>query len=370
MEVQFGKTVNLSQAASLIKNNPDLTFLLQGEPGIGKSSILESIAEDLGYEHAYIDVPNMDLGDIAMPVIDHATRTTKYYPNARFKIHGREIDVNNPSSTHNPNHKPKPVVIMLDEFTKGPDPVKNMLHPMFEKKNRRLGSESLLPQDIVFLTGNQSADGVGDSMKAHTRSRIVPVTVRKPDADEWVAWGINHDIAPEVLAFVSRYPHVMASYMDESQKDNPYIFHPKRAQQSFICPRSLHTASSIVKNRKHYDSDSLIAALTGAIGEAGARDLQAFIEFADQLPTWEATVTQPKVAPVPTSPGACAVVVFGAISRVTEKTIAPFMEYLERFETEWQAVFAVQIAKTASKQSIAFGCNKFANWLAANQDLL
>ena len=70
------------------------------------------------------------------------------------------------------------------------------------------------------------------------------------------------------------------------------------------------------------------------------------------------------------SAGACAIVIFGGIARVTKETIAPFMEYLERFEPEWQAVFAVNIAKTPSKQAIAFGCKKFSDWVAKNQDLL
>ena len=168
-EVKFGKAITLKQAAALIKSNPETRFLLQGEPGIGKSSILETIADSLGYDHAYIDVPNMDLGDIAMPVIDHETKTTRYYPNARFKI-----------------HEGKPVVIMLDEFTKGADPVKNMLHPMLEKANPRLGDIPLNKQNIVFPTGNLTTDGVGDSLKSHSHNRLVPVTISKPTAEEWI----------------------------------------------------------------------------------------------------------------------------------------------------------------------------------------
>lgn len=352
--VNFGKTITLKQAATLIKANPETRFLLQGEPGIGKSSLLEAIAADLNYDYAYIDVPNMDLGDIAMPVVDHATRTTKYYPNARFKLQDN-----------------KPVVIMLDEFTKGAEPVKNMLHPLLEKANPRLGDIPLGRSSVVFLTGNLSTDGVGDSLKAHSRNRIVPVTIAKPTADEWIDWGINHEVAPEVLAWVSRFPHVLASYLDtDGKNENPYIYDPRKPQASFVSPRSLHTASNIVKSRHQLDADTVIAALTGAIGESGARDMQAFIEFSDQLPTWEATITQPKHAPIPTSPGACAIVVFGAIAKVDRSTITPFMEYLERFEPEWQAVFAINIAKTPSKQAVAFSCKAFADWVAKNQDLL
>ena len=352
-EVKFGKAVTLKQAGNLIKTNPETRFLLRGEPGIGKSSLLKDIAEGLGYEYAYIDVPNMDLGDIAMPVIDHETKTTRYYPNARFKV-----------------HEGKPVVIMLDEFTKGADPVKNMLHPMLEKANPRLGDLSLNKNCVVFMTGNLSSDGVGDTLKAHSMNRVVPITVSKPTADEWLEWAIPRGIEPEVCAWVNRFPQAMASYTDGDQSDNPYIYNPKKTMGAFVSPRSLETASNIVRTRRDNDPDAVIAALTGALGEAGARDMQAYIEFADQLPTWETIIDSPQTTNVPSKPGACAITVFSAISRVDKDNINPFMKYLERFDAEWQAVFAINIAKTPGKQAIAFSSKSFADWVAKNQDLL
>jgi hypothetical protein len=55
---------------------------------------------------------------------------------------------------------------------------------------------------------------------------------------------------------------------------------------------------------------------------------------------------------------------------MTKESITPFMEYLNRFDAEWQAVFAINIAKTPSKQAIAFSCKAFSDWVAKNQDLL
>jgi MoxR-like ATPase len=352
-EIHFGKSVTLKQAATLIATNPTTRFMLRGEPGIGKSSLLRSVAEQLGFDHAYIDVPNMDLGDIAMPVIDHDSKTTRYYPNARFKV-----------------HEGKPLVIMLDEFSKGADPVKNMLHPMLEKANPRLGDLSLSEQTVVFLTGNLTTDGVGDSLKAHSLNRIVPVTVSKPTAEEWLDWAVPRGIEAEICAWVNQFPHALASYTDPAQSDNPYIYNPRKPQQAFVSPRSLETASNIVRTRKLNDPDAVIAALAGAVGEAAARDIQAYVEYSDQLPTWEQQVKMPDTTKVPTSPGACAITVFAAITRVEKNTITPFMQYLERFDPEWQAVFAINIAKTASKQAIAFSCKAFADWVAKNQDLL
>jgi ATPase subunit of ABC transporter with duplicated ATPase domains len=130
-EITFGSEVSLKQAAAIILATPENRYLLRGEPGIGKSSLLKMLSLELpDHEVAYIDVPNMDLGDIAMPVIDHETKTTRYYPNARFKI-----------------HTGKPTLTMLDEYTKGSEPVKNMLHPMLEVANPRLGDISMRPKN-------------------------------------------------------------------------------------------------------------------------------------------------------------------------------------------------------------------------------
>ena len=353
-EITFGTQVTLKQAASIILATPMNRYLLQGEPGIGKSSLLKALSTNLpDHEVAYIDVPNMDLGDIAMPVIDRETKTTSYYPNNRFKI-----------------HLGKPVITMLDEFTKGAEPIKNMLHPLLEVANPRLGDISVHPDSIVFLTGNLSTDGVGDNLKAHSRNRIIPLTVRKPDADEWLDWAVNNDIEPVIMAWVRQFPQALSSYTDAAQGDNPYIYNPKKVQTAFVSPRSLERASNIVRVRDKIDSDTLIAAMTGAVGESASRDIQAYVEYQDQLPTWDAIIKNPKTADVPTSAGACAVLVFGAISKISKDTMTPFMNYLERFEPEWQACFAINVAKSPSKQSIAFSSTAFADWVAKNEDLL
>jgi hypothetical protein len=211
---------------------------------------------------------------------------------------------------------------------------------------------------------------VGDSLKAHSLNRVVSVTISKPTSEEWLEWAINNGIEAEVCAWVNQFPHALASYTDAGQADNPYIFNPRKPQTAFVSPRSLATASNIVRTRKLNDPDAVIAALSGAVGEAAARDMQAYIEFADQLPTWEQTIKFPDTTKVPTSPGACAITVFGAIARVDKQTITPFMKYLERFDAEWQAVFAINIAKTPTKQAVAFSCKAFADWVAKNQDLL
>ena len=361
MSINFGTSVSLQQAANLIALSPELRYFLQGEPGIGKSSIMNLIGElKPNHFRSYMDCAPLDLGDVAMPVVNRELRITEYFPNGRFGMHTGE-----------------PVLMMLDEFTKAADPVKNMLHPLLESANPRLGDIPVHPESIIFATGNLSSDGVGDVLKAHTRNRIIPLHVRKPDHKEWLAWAVNNDIEPVVMSWVHQYPHALASYTDEDQEGNPYIFNPKKVQTSFVSPRSLERASHILKVRDllrdadgNIDQEAVIAALTGAIGEAGARDMQAYVEYQDQLPAWESIISAPDTAKIPDSVGACAVLVFGAIAKIDKHNIKPFMKYLRRFEPEWQACFCINISKNPQKQNVAFQADEFAEWLKDNNDLL
>lgn len=353
--INFGSTVSLEQAAQLIFRNPKNRFYIKGEPGIGKSALMALLAKLLpNHNMVYRDVSTMDLGDIGYPAMDHEAKVSRLYPMAGWRL-----------------TEGKPVCVMLDEFTKGADPVKNMLHPLLEVNNPRLGDVPLPEGSIVFMTGNLTSDGVGDTIKAHTKNRITTLHVRKPDSEGWLKWAVSSGkIEPVVMAWVDRFPHALASYLDEGQAENPYIYHPKKMQDSFVSPRSLELASDPIANREHYDEASLIAALSGTLGEAAARDIQAFVAFQDQLPSWDSIIDEPKHARIPDSSGACAVLVFGAVTKVDRNNIDQFMVYLDRMAPEWQAAFCITIARDAAKQAIAFSNKSFAKWVLANEDII
>jgi hypothetical protein len=174
--------------------------------------------------------------------------------------------------------------MLIDEFSKSMEPVKNMLHPLLEVNNPRLGDVSLPEGSIVFMTGNLTSDGVGDTLKAHTKSRITTLHVKKPDSEQWLRWAVSSGkIDPVVMAWVDRFPHALASYTDDGQSENPYIYQPKKMQDSYVTPRSLELASNIIAKRSEFDDASLIAALSGTIGEAGGNEETELGTFAHQL---------------------------------------------------------------------------------------
>jgi len=350
-EINETLTVTLKQAVHLIVNNPNVRFMLRGEPGVGKSSIGMEIARVVGYSISMLDIPNMDLGDVCMPVIDHETKVTRYYPNARFGVHTGQ-----------------PRVMVFDEFTKGADAVKNMLHPALEVFNPRLGDIPIPDGTIIYLTGNLDTDGVGDGLAQHTRQRIVELIVMKPTADDWLAWAFNNDIDPIVMAWVDRYRQCMASYLDGVK--NEYIFHPSNPDDNVVSPRTLEIASRIIKNRDKYDEGALLAALVGTAGSAFGNSIVSFIRYQESLPSVKSILESPMTADIPEQPGARAVLTFGLLEHVEKDTLTNILKYLVRMEEEWQVVFNVTLARHNTKKEIAHHNRAFTLWAADNEDLL
>lgn len=352
--VDFQQFVTLEEAAQQIATNPRVRYILRGEKGIGKSSIMGILAKKLpDYEMVYRDVGAMAEGEAGIPMPNHETRTSALYPNTGFRL-----------------HLGKPVCIMLDEFTKGSRYVQNMLHPLLERTAPRFGDDPLPEGSIVILSGNLGDEGLGDVLLGHTADRVVELFIRKPNADRWLTWASNNGIDPVLMAWVYEVPHVLASYMDEGQEGNVYIYNPRKVQTAIVTPRSLDIASDIVSTRHLNTPHSVKAALIGKIGMAGALDLLAYVDYQDQLSPWADITTNPKTTPIPTSAGACSVLVFGAIEKITAETMTPFMTYLERLAPAWQAAFAINVAKNPTKQKIAFTNGAFTSWLERNEDLL
>jgi hypothetical protein len=362
--ISFGANLTLNQFAdAVVSVGQSITIIGEGEPGIGKSSVLKMVAKRLPeYQTAYIDCTLLDLGDFALPYVVEINdmKVTQFAPNARFKF-----------------HLGAPVVIMLDEIGKASKSVKNVLLTLLLE--RRIGDHYLPEGSIVFATTNLASDGVGDYLEGHARNRVCVVEIGKPGngfttsgalgADGWAPWAVENDVDPLVLAFARQYPQVFASYKDgDTQKDNPYIWNPLRAGGgACVTPRSLAFSSPIVKQRAALGEATTLTLLAGTIGESAARDMQAFFTLVDKLPTWEQITTQPDTAKVPDDPAARCLLVISAMQRMDAQTLTPWLTYLRRLDKEWQALFVTSTMRSTSKLPIVTRNRAFVDLARTNQ---
>lgn len=323
-------------------------IILQGQPGVGKTQAIEQFVRDSlpDYAFAYICSPDLSLGDLAMPVVNKDTLQTEWALSARFNLKkGQE----------------QPVFLLLDELDKcSSKDVQNMLSPCLHE--RRLGTFHLPVGSIVVATANLLTDGVTKTpLQGHVLNRSTVLDVANPTAEQWIDWAMLNDIAPEVLMFVKEHPQALERYDNLTDEDNPYVYHPLKGRTAAcVTPRSLQKASNIVKQRAVL-GDALLPALAGTIGEAAARDMEAFIALSSDMPRIADVLATPDTCPLPKSSGAYMMTAFALVSTVTPDTVDAIVTYITRWTDafEAQALFVLTGIRAKGKASTLMSCKGF-----------
>tara|TARA_R110000868_G_scaffold77157_1_gene221257 strand:+ start:895 stop:1956 length:1062 start_codon:yes stop_codon:yes gene_type:complete len=331
-----------------------LTPIIQSEPGCGKTSLLSMLEDNMGdkYDYIYVDCPVKDMQDIAMTIPNHETRTLETYVGSLFKL-----------------DSPKPKVILLDEFMKAP----KLLQVIFTRLmlERFVGDTPLPDGSIVFGTSNNQSDGVGDTMLAHASNRVCLLQMQKPQVEDWLVWASENAISPLIRAWVHMFPRALNSYLDDEQKDNPYIFQPSKPQLSFVTPRSLAKASVIVENRDILGELPTMSALSGTIGYSASADMSAFLSLEKSLPDINEILERPDTIKVPDEISAQLMVMFQALDHLkTQDQLTNFMTFIKRIKSsEIQAIFFTMLVRNKQTRILGRGNAEIAKWATENYEL-
>jgi hypothetical protein len=366
--------LSFSQVSSLVAAIGDKrTVIVEGENGIGKTGLFHAIKKMPQFANHIavdpIDCTQLSDGSVWMPDLDRENGISRELPNERFGVtKNNQLGVNGA----------KPVLIFLDEIAKAPQFIKNVLAPIIYE--RRVGNYHLPEGSVVFCATNLSTEGLGDSIQAHLRNRLVFVKMRKPTADEWIGWAIDRGLNEKVITFVSQHSNVMDSFLDyekggrhegkKQDKDNGYIFNPRSMQLAYASPRSLHAASDIITACDGIvDDDTMETALVGAVGEATAEAMGAFIRFGRDIASFESVVASPEKAALSDNPTAQLLQVYQFITRVEKREEAEaVVKYVLRMRTEMQSLFCNTLANS-QRLSLFVTLSEFAKMLAAHRDL-
>lgn len=366
--------LSFSQVSSLVAAIGDKrTVIVEGENGIGKTGLFHAIKKMPQFANHIavdpIDCTQLSDGSVWMPDLDRENGISRELPNERFGVtKNNQLGVNGA----------KPVLIFLDEIAKAPQFIKNVLAPIIYE--RRVGNYHLPEGSVVFCATNLSTEGLGDSIQAHLRNRLVFVKMRKPTADEWISWAIDRGLNEKVITFVSQHSNVMDSFLDyekggrhegkKQDKDNGYIFNPRSMQLAYASPRSLHAASDIITACDGIvDDDTMETALVGAVGEATAEAMGAFIRFGRDIASFESVVASPDKAALSDNPTAQLLQVYQFITRVEKREEAEaVVKYVLRMRTEMQSLFCNTLANS-QRLSLFVTLSEFAKMLAAHRDL-
>jgi hypothetical protein len=349
----MNKYLSFTQVLNLIATvGHKRTIIVEGENGIGKTALFHALkalpkfANHIAVDP--IDCTQLSDGSVWMPDLDREHGVSRELPNERFGVSkDNQRGINGG----------KPVLIMLDEIAKAPQFIKNVLAPIVYEQ--RVGPYHFVEGSVVFCGTNLAVEGLGDSIQAHLRNRLVFVKMRKSYGEEWINnFAIPNALNANVIAFCHNYPLVFDSFIDyekggkhegkDMSKDNGHIFNPRSTQQAYASLRSLHAASDILDACDGVvDDDTLEAALIGTVGATTAEALGSFVRFGRDICAYERVIKDPKNAPMSDNPTAQLVQVFQFVSRAADRVEAEaVVEYVWRMRAEMQSIFCNTIASS------------------------
>ena len=347
------------------------TVIVEGENGIGKTALFHQLKRMPKFANHIavdpIDCTQLSDGSVWMPDLDRENGISRELPNERFGVS---------KSNQRGVNGSKPIIAFLDEIAKAPQFIKNVLAPIVYEQ--RVGNYHFVEGSVIFCATNLSVEGLGDSIQAHLRNRLVFVKMRKPTADEWVKWATDAGINPMVIAFVSNEPRVMASFLDyekggayegkDMSKDNGFVFNPKSTQQAYATPRSLAAAGDILDEGLGVLDDTTIEqALIGTVGYTTAEALASFVRFGREICDYARVIKDPKTAPLSDNPTAQLIQVFQFVSRAKDRTEAEaIVTYVWRMRAEMQSIFCNTVA-TSQRVDLFITLTDFGKMLAEHK---
>jgi hypothetical protein len=331
----------------------DITVIVEGDMGAGKTSMGKEIARRLGMRLVYFDaVSKSDVGELFMPNFHKAANgeidCVSMIPHEEFGIHLKED-----------------VVLMIDEYGKNRGIQNALNRVMYE---RVIGSRPMTKRSIVFATTNLGAENVGDMMQPQGRNRVMIVRMLKPSFDEWLAWASTNNIEPALIGAAHENPHFFRSFTEyEDPAENVDIYDPRvPSRVSFVTPRSLAACSPVLRERAFLGNDTVHQALAGLVGGSAAASIMTIVNIDDALPTYEEIVRHPDKAPVPESAVAKIVVAIKVMQRVEQTDYDNAHDYILRMPMEIQGVFFNQIMKHPAKKDWVASTNKFTQFIRKN----
>jgi AAA domain (dynein-related subfamily) len=281
----------------LITNRLQISTMIWGAPGIGKSSIVSQIAAAHQLEFIDIRLSQLAPTDLrGLPVAEDGV--SKWFPPEFLPQRGKGI-------------------LFLDEINMAPPAMQGMAQQLI--LDRRVGSYLVPDGWFVWAAGNRKEDRAGVfEMPAPLANRFLHLQV-EADFESFKAYALGEGIHEQIIAFLSF---------------RPTLLHKIDLQQPAWCsPRSWMMAS----NLHHNGLD-----LAPAIGASASAEFQAFMVMYNSLPNLEPIFEgKGDTIPFPVEPSARYATAIGLTVHATDADRAyhAFQWLVQVATTEWIQLF-------------------------------
>lgn len=289
-----------------------LVPFLKGSPGVGKSAIIKSIAEDYNLQVIDMRLSQCDPTDMnGFPRIDgiHAT----YAPMDTFPL----------ESTPLPKGKDG-WLLFLDEFNSAPLSVQAAAYKLVLDKE--VGKYKMHDAVAIVCAGNLETDNaIVNTISTAMQSRVVHMELHS-DHEKWDIWAAKNDIHHYIRDYIKYKPETMNN------------FDPEHTDCTFACERTWEFASNLIKHWGGKIPASKVSLLAGTIGKGIANEFFQYTRVYKDLPTIAEIASNPKGVKVPDNPGTLYAVTGTIAANVDAKIIGKVMAYIDRLPLEFQVI--------------------------------
>ena len=228
-------------------------MFLWGAPGIGKSSIIKSVAEAKNIGFIDLRLALLDPTDLkGIPFYDKESHAALWAPPAFLPKDGEGI-------------------LFLDELNSAAPSVQASAYQLI--LDRRVGEYELPSGWAIVAAGNREGDrGVTYRMPLPLANRFVHFEM-SVSVSNWREWAFKSGISSTIVAYIS--------YKNE----HLFTFDATSESKSFATPRSWEFVDSILKST--LTKELLLDAISGAVGKDVAISFLSFAKVIDRLPNIE-----------------------------------------------------------------------------------
>jgi len=288
---------------NLVSKKLQISTMIWGPPGIGKSSIVAQIARQ--QKMGFIDVRLSQLAPTdlrGLPVAEDGI--SKWYPPEFLPTEGKGI-------------------LFLDELNMAPPAMQGMAQQLI--LDRKVGNYTVPPNWFVWAAGNRKEDRAAVfDMPTPLANRFIHLKV-EPDFDSFKEYAIASQLHEQIIAFLSYRPTLL-------HKLDPQ-------QPAWPSPRSWEMASKL---------HSVALDTIPAIGEETTAEFKAYIAVYKSLPELEVILAgEGNKIPFPSEPSVRYATTIGLAVRAKDADEGyNGFSWLSRVATaEWVQLFVVDMCR-------------------------
>ena len=285
-------------------------LLVKGEPGIGKTFIEEQVAEEFKATNV-----------IMHPSVDDPT-DYKGYP---FIVNGKAEHV--PFGKLRVLDDAKELTIcFIDDLGQGTPGVQAAVMQMLDRYRKN-------PHVVFIAATNERSHRAGvTGLLEPVKSRFDSIIRLGIHFPSWKAWAMDHDIDYRVIGYLEQQPEAL------------HKFEPNADIVNQPSPRTWVGASKIL-GMSLGDDDVRFAMLVGAVGSAAATTFAAWLKIAEDAPSRDDIIKDPKNARIPKESSALYAVAAALAHGFQKKEFPAISIYMQRMYAEEHGEFCALLFK-------------------------